>query len=358
MRIAQVAPLFESVPPALYGGTERVISYLTEELVRQGHEVVLYASGDSRTSAELRASIPKAIRLDESSVDGVAPHVRLLEQVYRESHEFDIIHFHLDYLHFPLSRRMSTPHVTTLHGRLDIPELGPIYDEFGDMPVISISDAQRGPLPQAGWHSTVHHGLPARQYTLHEESDGYLAFIGRISPEKRLDVAIEIARQVNRPLRIAAKIDRVDQAYYERSIRPLLDHPLVEHIGEIGDDEKEDFLGRAYALLFPIDWPEPFGLVMIEALACGTPVIGFRRGSVPELLTDGQTGFICRNVEEGIAAVQRVDSLSRRRCREMFEQRFTVTRMAEDYLDIYRDLAGMRDLESERVYAHPRASGL
>ena len=358
MRIAQVAPLYESVPPALYGGTERVVSYLTEELVRQGHEVVLYASGDSRTAAELRAPIPRAIRLDDKATDGLAHHVRLMEHVFRDSDEFDIIHFHIDYLHFPMSRRMSTPQLTTLHGRLDMPDLGPVYDEFGDMPVVSISDAQRRPLPQAGWHATVHHGLPAEQYALHEETDGYLAFIGRISPEKRLDLAIEIAAQVNRPLRVAAKIDRVDSDYYERFIRPLLQHPLVEFVGEIGDEDKLEFLGRASALVMPIDWPEPFGLVMIESLACGTPVIGFDRGSVPELLTEGESGFICRNVQEAVDAAHRIDNLSRRRCREIFEQRFTAVRMTQDYLDVYRDLAGMRDLERERIRAHPQASAI
>ncbi len=288
MRIAQVAPLYESVPPKYYGGTERIVSYLTEELVRQGHDVTLFASGDSVTAAQLVPACPSSLRLDRSCEDQLAHHVLMLEHVVQRAAEFDVLHFHVDYLHFPFSRRQPTPHVTTLHGRLDIPDLVPLYREFNGVPLVSISDAQREPLPWANWLATVYHGLPPDLYRFRGEPGGYLAFLGRISPEKRVDRAIEIAQRVRMPLRIAAKIDAVDQAYFEREIEPLLDDPLVEYVGEIGETEKDEFLGNAQALLFPIDWPEPFGLVMIEALACGTPVIAYRHGSVPEVLDDGE----------------------------------------------------------------------
>jgi len=336
MRIAQVAPLYESVPPRYYGGTERVVSYLTEELVRQGHEVTLFASGDSVTRARLVAACPRSLRLDPKCIDPLAHHVRMVEMVFQRAAEFDIIHFHIDYLHFPLARRYGVPHVTTLHGRLDLPDLEPLYREFQDMPVVSISNAQRRPLPWARWVGTVYHGLPRDLYTFREEPGRYLAFLGRISPEKRVDRAIEIARRVGMPLKVAAKVDRVDREYFETVIRPLLRGPWVEYIGEIGEAEKNDFLGQAYALLFPIDWPEPFGLVMIEALACGTPVIAYRNGSVPEIIEDGVTGFIVQSLEEAVEAVPKVAGLSRRRCRQVFEERFTAERMARDYLAVYR----------------------
>ena len=267
MRIAQVAPLFESVPPKGYGGTERIASYLTDALVELGHEVTLYASGDSQTSATLRAACARSLRLDEQSIDPTADHVVLAETVFRESANYDIIHSHIDYIGFPLWRRMATPHLTTLHGRLDIPNLVNLYREYGDLPVVSISECQRDPLPTANWIATVYHGLPADRYTFHGKPGKYLAFLGRISPDKRPDLAIEIARRANVPLKIAAKVDKVDAPYFENTIEPLLSCPNVDHVGEISDVDKDDFLGNALALLFPIDWPEPFGVVMIEAMA-------------------------------------------------------------------------------------------
>jgi glycosyltransferase involved in cell wall biosynthesis len=342
MRIAQVAPLFESVPPKYYGGTERVVSYLTEELVRQGHEVTLFASGDSVTKARLVAACRRSLRLDKHCTDQMAHHILMLEHVVQRANEFDVIHFHIDYLHFPLSRRQSTAHVTTLHGRLDIPDLVPLYREFRDMPLVSISVAQREPLPWVNWQATVYHGLPDGLYRYRPEPGGYLAFLGRISPEKRVDRAVEIAKRVQIPLKIAAKVDKVDQNYFEGVVVPLLRDPLVEYVGEIGDGEKDEFLGNAYALLFPIDWPEPFGLVMIEALACGTPVIAYRQGSVPEVIEEGRTGFIVKELEEAIEAVRRVPKVSRQCCREAFEERFTAARMAHDYLQVYENLIQSR----------------
>jgi glycosyltransferase involved in cell wall biosynthesis len=335
MRIAQVSPLFESVPPELYGGTERVVSYLTEELVRQGHDVTLFASGDSVTRARLEPQCPRALRLDQSVVDRIAHHILMLERVSARSAEFDIIHFHIDHLHFPVSRRLDVPQVTTLHGRLDVPDLQPLYTEFADMPVVSISDAQRRPLPQAFWQQTVYHGLPRDLYTCNAQRGQYLAFLGRISPEKRADLAIAIAQRAGLPLRIAAKVDDVDRAYFEHEIAPLLDHPGVEYVGEISDRDKNAFLGGALALLFPIDWPEPFGLVVLEAMACGTPVIAFPRGSVPEIIDHGLTGFVVAGVEEAVRAVARCTALDRRRCRAVFERRFTSERMALDYVRVY-----------------------
>jgi glycosyltransferase involved in cell wall biosynthesis len=340
MRIAQVAPLYESVPPKYYGGTERVVSYLTEELVRQGQEVTLFASGDSVTLARLEVACPRALRLDDQCQDQLAHFMVLLEQVSQEASAFDIIHFHIDYLHFPLSERLSTPHVTTLHGRLDIPDLVPVYQAFPHMPVVSISDSQRTPLPWLNWQGTVYHGLPLNLHTFHEAPGTYLAFLGRTSPEKGLDQAIAIARRVGMPLKIAAKVAQADQEYFDTVIKPLLDDPRVEFIGELGPKDQDAFLGQAYALLFPIDWPEPFGLVMIEALACGTPVIAYCRGSVPEVLEDGVTGWIVEGLEEAVQAVDRVPSISRQRCRQIFEERFSAPRMAQDYLRIYQRLVG------------------
>jgi glycosyltransferase involved in cell wall biosynthesis len=338
MRIAQVAPLFESVPPKYYGGTERVVSYLTEELVRQGHDVTLFASGDSITQAKLVATSRRSLRLDKHCVDQLAHQVLMLERVVQSAASFDVMHFHVDYLHFPYSRRHSTPNLTTLHGRLDIQDLVPVYREFREMPVVSISAAQREPLPHACWLGTVHHGLPQDLYRFRAERGDYLAFVGRVAPEKRVDRAIEIAKRVGLPLRIAAKVDAVDREYFENVIEPLLRDPLVEYVGEIGDGEKQEFLGNARVLLFPIDWPEPFGLVMIEAMACGTPVIAFRGGSVPEVLDDGVTGFIVDDLDDAVAAAARIGKLSRRRCREIFEQRFTSERMARDYVELYATL--------------------
>jgi glycosyltransferase involved in cell wall biosynthesis len=340
LRIAQVAPLYESVPPKCYGGTERVVSFLTEELVRQGHDVTLFASGDSVTAARLIAPCRQALRLQPGCMDQLALHLVMLEQVFRRARQFDVIHFHVDYLHYALSRRRRIHHLTTLHGRLDIPELKPLYREFREVPLVSISDAQRGPLPKCNWMGTVYHGLPPDLHTFRQGPGDYLAFLGRISPEKGLDQAIEIARRAGMKLRISAKIDKVDRGYFEQAIRPLLESTasFVEYIGETGGKEKDEFLGNAAALLFPINWPEPFGLVMIEAMACGTPVIAYRHGSVPEVMEHGVTGYVVDDVEEAVEAVQRVGDLSRKTCREVFDRRFNVARMARDYVAIYRRL--------------------
>jgi glycosyltransferase involved in cell wall biosynthesis len=335
MRIAQVAPLFESVPPKLYGGTERVVSWLTEELVRQGHDVTLFASGDSVTCAKLVPMCPEALRLSPTCIDQTAHHVLMMERVFEYASEFDLIHFHTDYLQFSLCRRHATAHVTTLHGRLDIPDLVPLFENFSDIPVVSISDAQRTPLPWVNWQATVHHGLPENEYRMGEGKGNYLAFLGRTSPEKGLDKAIEIAKRANMPLKIAAKVDRSDVKYFEAVIKPLLKHPLVEFIGEIGYPEKEKFLGDAAALLFPICWPEPFGLVMIEAMACGTPVIAYPHGSVPEILEDEVTGYMANDVKTALKAINKLPSFQRKRCREVFEERFTAARMADDYCAVY-----------------------
>src|SRR5215831_14261354 len=347
MRIAQVAPLYESVPPKCYGGTERVVSYLTEELVRQGHDVTLFASGDSETKARLVAACRRSLRLDEHCQNQMAHHFVMLERLFRRAAEFDIIHFHIDYMHFPLSRREPITQVTTLHGRLDIPDLVPLYQQFRDMPVISISNAQREPLHWANWQATVYHGLPVDIYRFREQSGTYLAFLGRISPEKRVDRAIEIANRVGMPLKIAAKVDPVDKDYFESVIAPLLRNSLVEFVGEIGDGEKDEFLGNAYALLFPIDWPEPFGLVMIEAMACGTPVVAYRGGAVPELVEPSHTGFVVESMADAVEAVRQVAQLSRKRCRDMFEQRFTATRMADDYVQQFERLIAKTQEVSE-----------
>ncbi|HEY8459541.1 MAG TPA: glycosyltransferase family 4 protein [Blastocatellia bacterium] len=338
MKIAQVSPLYESVPPQRYGGTERVVSYLTEELIRQGHEVTLFASGDSITNAELVACCPRSLRTDPGCIDPLVHHYLMLEKVFSRASEFDLIHFHIDYLHFPLSRRSSAPQLTTLHGRLDLPDLTPLYREFHDMPLVSISDAQRRPLSSAKWVGTVHHGLPEDLFKFHEAPGEYLAFLGRISPEKRVDRAIKIARRAGMPLKIAAKVDKADRDYFEAVIKPMLDHSLIEFIGEVGGKEKEEFLGNAYALLFPIDWPEPFGLVMIEAMACGTPVIAWPHGSVPEIIKDGTAGFIVKEIDEAARTVARLTNFDRRRCRKTFERRFTASRMVNDYMNIYERL--------------------
>ncbi len=335
MKIAQVAPLYESVPPRTYGGTERIVSYLTEELVAQGHEVTLFASGDSVTAAQLIAARKRALRLD-NVFDPLPHHYVMLEEVFERASRFDIIHFHTDYLHFPLARRHPIPHLTTLHGRLDIADLMPVYKKFSEMPVVSISNAQRKPLPRANWQQTIYHGLPLELYDCGEKPGDYLAFIGRISPEKRLDRAIEIAARSGMRLRIAAKTDAADHDYMEQVIRPILSNSSAEFIGEIGDKDKKGFLANAYALLFPIDWPEPFGLVIIEAMACGTPIIAYRCGSVPELIQDGITGYIVDDIEGALHALRKIPAFDRRRCRRVFEERFSASRMAQDYLNVYR----------------------
>jgi glycosyltransferase involved in cell wall biosynthesis len=347
LRIAQVSPLYESVPPQLYGGTERVVSYLTEELVELGHEVTLFASGDSTTKARLVACCPKALRLNPDCIDQLAHHYVMLEEIFARAEEFDIIHFHIDYLHFPISRVTEIPQLTTLHGRLDLTDLPPLYHKYPDMPVVSISRAQRKPLSFANWVANIYHGLPAGRLRLGDGSGKYLAFLGRISPEKRLDRAIEIAMKVGMPLKIAAKIDRVDREYFESRIKPMLDHPNIEYIGEISEDQKSEFLGNAYAYLFPIDWPEPFGLTMIESMACGTPTIAFNCGSVPELITHGTSGFIVDNMEDAVRAVPRVAGLDRGACRQAFEMRFTGSRMAKDYVKLYESMLNIRALSVE-----------
>lgn len=335
MRIAQVAPLYESVPPRGYGGTERVVAWLTEELVRQGHDVTLFASGDSLTSATLVPGCAASLRTSATYKDSLAHHILMLEQVRQLRDEFDLIHFHIDYLHFPLSRHADLRQVTTLHGRLDMPDLPLIYREFSEMPVVSISLSQRVPLPDANWVGNVYHGLPQDSLPFHEGPGEYLAFIGRVSPEKRPDRAIEIAARAGMKLRIAAKVDAADAVYFDRVIRPMLSRPNIEFIGEIGDDIKADFLGNAVASLAPVDWPEPFGLNMIEAMACGTPTIAFAHGSVPEIIEDGVSGIIVRSLDEAVGAVGRAATMSRRACRDAFERRFTASRMAADYLAVY-----------------------
>jgi glycosyltransferase involved in cell wall biosynthesis len=337
MKVAQIAPLYESVPPRLYGGTERMVSYLTDELVCQGHDVTLYASADSVTLAELRPVCEKALRLQgKKIIDPLAHHVRMLEMVAQEASEFDIAHFHIDYLHFPVTRRQNFASVTTLHGRLDIPDIHPLFREFPEMNLVSISDAQRQPMKWANWVGTVHHGLPEGLYPPSYDAGRYLAFLGRISPEKRVDRAIEIAKRVGLPLKIAAKVDAADKDYFESEIRGLLDHPLVEYIGEIGEHEKAEFLGKALALMFLVDWQEPFGLVLTEAMACGTPVIAYRMGSVPEVIDDGISGYIVESMDAAAEAVGRIDALDRRTIRRVFEQRFSARRMCQDYIDIYQ----------------------
>ena len=335
MKIAQVAPLYERVPPPGYGGTERVVSWLTEELVRLGHNVTLFASGDSRTNARLIPGSTTSLRTSPDCQDFLVHHMLMLEELRKRRDEFDIVHFHTDYLHFPLCREWQLCNITTLHGRLDLPDLVPLYREFTDMPVVSISQEQRRPLPGANWVGNVYHGLPENSLLFHGGPGSYLAFIGRISPEKRPDRAIAIANAAEMKLRIAAKVDRADRTYFENQIKPLLDQPNVDFIGEIGDEQKADFLGNAVACLSPIDWPEPFGLNMIEAMACGTPTIAFRHGSVPEVIENGVSGIIVESVEEAVQAVERVKLMSREACRIAFEQRFTVHRMANDYLRLY-----------------------
>ncbi|VAX02859.1 Glycosyltransferase [hydrothermal vent metagenome] len=334
MKIAQVSPLIESVPPRQYGGIERIVSYLTEELVAQGHDVTLFASGDSVTSARLIAPCKHALRLDACQ-ESPAHHLVMFEELYRRAADFDIIHFHTGYQHFPLGRRLTTPHITTQHGRLDIAELEGLNREFHEIPVVSISDSQREPLPYANWQGTVYNGLPLDLYQYRAKAEDYLAFLGRASPEKGIDEAINIARQAGRKLKIAAKVDLVDKHYFAKTIQPLLKQPGVEFIGEINDAQKQDFLGNASALLFPISWPEPFGLVMTEAMACGTPVIAYNRGAVPEVIEHGVSGFIVNTQQEAIHAVGQLNTIDRQQCRQVFEQHFSSQRMTQNYLRLY-----------------------
>jgi glycosyltransferase involved in cell wall biosynthesis len=355
MRIAQIAPLTESIPPKLYGGTERVVSWLTEELVALGHDVVLFASGDSQTSAELEACWPRALRLDGSVRDPNGLHMSMLERVRQRADDFDLLHFHLDYYPFSLFSRQRTPFVTTLHGRLDLPEHQVVFDTFPSAPVVSISDAQRRPVPQAGWVGTVHHGMPERLLTPQAVTPSYFAFLGRISPEKAVDKAIWIARRCGIPLKIAAKVDAVDRDYFEAEIRKLLTPPDVEYIGEIDDSEKSAFLSGAIALLSPVAWPEPFGLVLIEAMACGTPVLAFNRGAIPEIIEDGVTGFVVEDEKQAAVAAGQLSRLSREAIRRRFEERFTARRMAYDYLAVYESLI---DVEAIRPRQAVRMASL
>jgi glycosyltransferase involved in cell wall biosynthesis len=343
MRIAQISPLYESVPPKLYGGTERVVHNLTEELIARGHEVTLFASGDSSTSATLVPACKNALRLDADCIDPIIHHFTLMEMVEKQSDKFDIIHSHIDYLYFPIMRRSSNTYLTTLHGRLDIPELQPLFNEFREIPLVSISDSQRKPVRFSNWKGTVYHGLPLDMYHFNKKGGDYLVFVGRVSPEKRVDRAIEIAKQAGVQIRIAAKVDKADKDYFDSKISKLLDHPLVDFIGEVGEKEKEDLLGNAMGLLYPIDWPEPFGLAMIEAMACGTPVIAYSCGSVPEVVDEGSTGFVVDSIRGAIEAVDKLKTLDRKNCRDVFEKRFSVQRMTDDYLMIYESMINTID---------------
>jgi glycosyltransferase involved in cell wall biosynthesis len=342
MRIAQVAPLFERVPPVTYGGTERVVAYLTDALVELGHEVTLFASGDSRTRATLVSGAPRSLRLDTDCRDTMAPQIHELGQVSRMAHRFDVIHFHTGFLHLPLARHLPVPSVTTMHGRLDFGELAPMMDEFSDAPFVSISNDQRRPYPAQNWCATIYHGLPLQLQPFRATPEDYVAFVGRISPEKRLDRAIEIARRAGLELRVAAKIDAADVEYFEREIKHLMNQPHVRFLGEVGEDEKAALLGGARALLFPIDWPEPFGMVVIEALSCGTPVLAWPHGSVPELLEPGVTGWIVDSIDAAADALRQIDSVDRGACRAAFEKRFTDERMARDYVAVYKRLRESR----------------
>jgi glycosyltransferase involved in cell wall biosynthesis len=354
MKIAQVSPLIESVPPRLYGGTERIVSYLTEELVRLGHDVTLFASGDSITSAELATCCTRALRLDPT-VSDILPHFMLMiDKVRERAEEFDVLHFHIDLYHFPLFKSLAARTLTTLHGRLDLGDLKPFYSRFGEMPLVSISNDQRKPLPHANFVTTIHHGIPADLHRPSLERGSYLAFLGRISPEKRPDRAIRIARAAGIPLKIAAKVDKVDEDYFRNDILPLINGPDVEFIGEINEREKTKFLGDAAALLFPVNWPEPFGLVMIEAMACGTPVLAFRCGSIPEVIDDGVTGKVVESEAEAIAALPAILSYDRRAVRQRFEQRFTATRMAKNYVSTYRQLLKSRTSNGKTQSVRPR----
>ena len=358
MKIAQVAPLIESVPPRLYGGTERIVSYLTEELVRLGHDVTLFASGDSITSAELTPCCTRGLRLDPTVRDIIPHFMLMIDKVRERAEQFDILHFHLDLFHFPLFRSLAARTLTTLHGRQDLSDLKLFYNRFGEMPLISISNDQRKPLRHANFVGTIHHGIPADLHRPTFAHGGYLAFLGRISPEKRPDRAIRIACAAGIPVKIAAKVDKVDEDYFRNDILPFIDGPGVEFVGEINEREKTKFLGEATALLFPVDWPEPFGLVMIEAMACGTPVLAFRCGSIPEIVEDGITGKVVNSEVEAIAALPEILSYDRRVVRRRFEERFTATRMATDYVSIYRRLLKTRTSDDAKLRKVDRTTPL
>jgi glycosyltransferase involved in cell wall biosynthesis len=347
MRIAQVSPLYESVPPKLYGGTERVVHNLTEELISRGHEVTLFASGDSVTGAKLVPVCKSALRLDADCIDPIVHHFTLMEMVEKESHNFDIIHSHIDYLYFPIMKRSKNTYLTTLHGRLDIPELQPLFNEYKDIPLVSISDSQRKPFPYLNWMGTVYHGLPLDLFHFNKKGGDYLVFVGRVSPEKRVDRAIEIAKKAGIQIKIAAKVDKVDNDYFESKIKKLIDHPLVDFLGEVGEKEKEELLGNALGFIYPIDWPEPFGLAMIEAMACGTPVLAYNCGSVPEVLDEGLTGYGVNSMKDAVAAISKLSGLDRKKCRDVFEKRFSVQRMADDYLMIYESM--INEIDDKKI---------
>lgn len=354
MRIAQVSPLYESVPPKAYGGTERVVSYLTEELVARGHDVTLFASGDSVTEAKLIPTVDESMRQSGKEAEWLAYFTLQMGQVAALSDAFDIIHFHTGFPHFPIANQLCVPNVTTLHDRQDLPEFLPLYKQFPNLPLVSISNSQRMPLPKVRWVDTVYHGLPPDMYAFCPESDNYFVFLGRISPAKRVDRAIEIAERCGVPLYVGAKIDKADAAYFNESIKPLFDKPCVHYLGEVGGDAKRELLQHARALLFPIDWPEPFGLVMIEAFSCGTPVIAYRNGAVPEVMEHGVTGYIVDNQEEAVEAANRIDDIDRKACREVFERRFTAGVMAENYLRVYRKILTQ---ERQSAFAQPLTQG-
>jgi glycosyltransferase involved in cell wall biosynthesis len=349
MKIAQVSPLIESVPPKTYGGTERIVSYLTEGLIKKGHDVTLFASADSKTKGRLIATTEKGLRLNNQLSDTYIYHTLQLADVLNYSNEFDIIHFHTDFLHFPVSRISNYSHVTTLHGALDLNGLNKLYEEYSDIPLVSISDSQRKPIGNANWVRTVYHGLPADLYSPNYKQGKYLAFIGRISPEKGLDKAIQIAIKSGIPLKISAKVDRFDVDYYESVILPMLKHPLIEYVGEIDDKSKIDFLGNAIAMLFPIAWSEPFGLVLIEAMACATPVIAFDRGSVPEIISDGVNGYVVNTIDEAVEAVKRISRIKRKICRSYFEEKFTDDVMVANYLDVYQSVKKLSNTDPNKI---------
>jgi glycosyltransferase involved in cell wall biosynthesis len=357
MKIAQISPLYEPCPPVLYGGTERVVSFLTEELVRKGHDVTLFASGDSKTSAHLISPVCKALRLDPKVEDPLAHHIVQLKQVIDRAHEFDILHFHTDYLHFPVSPFLRAKNLVTLHGRLNIPDLLNIYSTFKKQPLVSISNSQRNLLPvQANWLGTVYHGLPLDFYTMGSHTEDYVVFLARISPEKRPDRAVEIARKAGINIKIAAKIDRADQHYY-RSVKEILKQEHVEFLGEVGEDQKEQLLRHAKALLFPIDWPEPFGIAMIEAMACGTPVIAYNHGSIPEVVDHGITGFVVNSIDEAVKAIKDIDRIDRSTVRKVFEERFSASVMTDNYLRLYEQLLNGQNTTTKSAFL-PSASKL
>lgn len=352
MKIAQITPLYEAIPPQLYGGTERVVAHLTDALVDLGHDVTLFASEEAETRGRLIPVRDQAIRLDPAPLKSdLAAHMTMLMEVLKRADDFDLLHFHTDMIHFPFFERLAGKTVTTLHGRLDMKDLQGVYERWPQFGLVSISDDQCRHLALAGWKATVHHGVPRELYTFSPRSDGYLAFLGRISPEKRPDRAIEIATKLNKPLKMAAKVDAADKVYWESEIRPMIEaSPLVEFIGEIGDHQKSALLGGAEALLFPIDWPEPFGLVMIEAMACGTPVVAFRCGSTPEIIEEGATGYLVDTIEQAVAAAGRAHLLDREAVRARFELRFSAAAMARRYVRVYGDLL------AQRPFAAPPAS--